>query len=149
MIYQMSFNSTMRHKKILFFILIFCFITGICVAQNSPSDVVKKFYRSYYDRDASSLLDCITPEDKSFISGVFGEEGLTLFLNLFMGAFTGMTQEDLSILKNIKILSEKIDGDRATVKVAVDEAPSLNLVKIHGFWKIDMGLSYINDLFNF
>ena len=139
----------MKSRKMLFFTIFFCLISFACAAQSSPSDVVKKFYKSYYDRNASAFSACITPGDMAFITKTFGEEGLSLFLNMFMGAMSGMSQDDLSSFKNIRILSEEIDGDKATVRVAVNGASPLNLVKIQGAWKIDLGLSNISNLFQF
>jgi len=140
----------MGKARIAFLITIFFgFTTAICAAQNTPSDVARRFYRACYDRDTTALLNSITPTDRTFLLNTFGEGGMAMFLNIFMGAMYVMFQGDLSSLRNVIILSEQITADRAVVIVAVEGAPPLNLVRIGGVWKIDMGFASIMNLFGF
>jgi hypothetical protein len=114
----------------------------------SPSDVVKTFYNSFANKNSSNFLDCLTPDDKKAIIDTFGENGATLFINIFMGAFSLISQDGLANLKNVKVLSEEIDGNNAVVKVAIDGVPPLNLVKVKNEWKISLGISNSLNIFN-
>jgi len=84
---------------------------------NTPSNVVKMFYKSMADRDIETFKKCLSPDDLNFLNSSFGEQGGTLFLDAFLGAFHEISPEGFSSLRNIRILSENISGNKATVTV--------------------------------
>ena len=135
-------------KGLLCFFGVF-FICGISCSQNfqSPSTVAKLYYKSMAENDVSQWMDCITNDDAEWINDQFGKEGANMFLTMFFGASIGIIPDSGNFFKKVKILSESIDGDIATVTI---DWPSnltsfytpdpLILVKTIGQWKVYLGL---------
>ena len=130
------------NKKLILIISIAAVLLVVCgiilfnvLTPAKPVDVVKKFVNAMDKKDAKTLISCVDPElEKSFDVDEF-----------FKAEYT---------VKIVKILSENINGDRATVvadtvitqKDANGKAETLNekatftLSKINGSWRIvDMG----------
>ena len=103
------------------------------------------------DRNAEWKSYKITSDDDArLIHDAFcGEEGIGLFFSMFLGAMGSLEAESESNLKNVRIISENISGDRAAVTVEQNPSTPINLVRINGIRKIDLGIGEMMRSFGF
>ena len=131
-------------KKCILCILGLLLLYGIAPCSpnpQSPSDVVRLFYRSVADGNNRQLMACIIDDDVRLIQSAFGgEEGIGLFFSMFLGAMGSLEADFESNLRNVRIISENISGDRAAFTVEQNPSTPINLVRINGIWKIDLGI---------
>ena len=130
-----------KHFLCILGLLLICGLAPCFANPQSPSDVVRLFYRSVADGNNQQVMACIVDDDARLIHDAFGgEEGVGLFFSMFLGTMSGLEPDFESNLRNMRILSENINGDRATVTVAQNPSTPINLVRINGSWKIDLGI---------
>jgi ketosteroid isomerase-like protein len=98
-------------------------VIGCGGGAGSPSSVVKQLHTAIEKGDADKINELMTPEAASMIL-MFGEKA------------KGSITEKGKISKT----EEKIDGDKATVKVTYDNGneEEFELVKLDGKWKVSM-----------
>jgi len=91
----------------------------------SPSTVVKKFLDAGVKGDAKEMEKYATPETIALLA-MFGSKSEEMYKNYSQG----------------KILSENIDGDKATVKMVGSdgEESDIDLIKVDGKWVINASM---------
>ena len=94
---------------------------------STPQKTVQGFINAMADGDLEAAEKYVT------------EDGKKIFALLKMAGTDDM-KEEMAELKKAEIKDVKIDGDKATVTLgADDDTDDINLVKVDGEWKIDMG----------
>ena len=125
-------------KKGILILLGLLLLTGItCANSNSPSEVVKNMNKAVLTNDTKLFVKCLTKADYEQMVNIWGADGTITFLKALFGGLSGMAS---SGSKEIKIVSENIQGNTATVVVEGNPIP-FNLVKEDGAWKINLGLT--------
>ena len=144
--------NTKNTKFIAIIIVIALIVVGgfgyylyLSYSANTPSGVVKKFVKAVNDKDVKVAIKCLDIGKESYID------------NLLDGDLLSGAQEVMDNIKLLnynvkvtKIVSEKIDGNNATVVVKMESKSkdklgktttsdeTFKLVKVKGQWKISI-----------
>jgi uncharacterized lipoprotein len=106
--------------RVFFFGLTVLILLAGCSAANSPSAVVREYYRAIEKNDTKALAKVTTPKTAENLS-LFGTKA----------------QEHVAALGVIKAMTEEIDGDTAIVTVTFEnDEENINVIKVGGKWKV-------------
>lgn len=105
---------------------------------NSPSAVTEDFFSALADLDFEEAKELSTGDLRK--SMLDSEEKMAKLSDEEQEAFKKIMEKRFKIdkLKDLEVISEDIDGDKATVKVKCDgEEGSITLKKVDGDWKVE------------
>jgi len=108
-------------KKAVFVVLLIPIVLMVgCSVFNSPSSVVREYYRAIEKNDMKALAKVTTPETLKKLSQLGTK-----------------AQNRVVALGKIKSLTERINGDTAVVTVEFErEEEKIDVKKINGVWKV-------------
>jgi membrane-bound lytic murein transglycosylase B len=106
--------------RTFFFGLTILVLMAACSAANSPSAVVREYYRALEKNDAKALAKVTTSQTAAILS-----------------QFETKAQEHVVSLGAIKTVTEEIDGDTAVVTVTFEnDEEQIDVIKVDGKWKV-------------
>jgi uncharacterized lipoprotein len=101
--------------SVVFFVL----LAG-CSASNSPSSVVREYYKALEKNDMKALAKVTTEASAKNLA-----------------QFATKARDHVVALGTIKTVTEKIDGDTAVVTVTFEnDEEDIDVVKVDGKWKV-------------
>ena len=108
-------------RMIMFMCIVYLVFTG-CIFNDSPSQVVRKFYDAASKKDLKAMGELATSEMMQMV-----------------GMFSDKMVEKLSKNGKITKITEEINGEEATVTVTYKngETDNWKLIKVKGKWKIN------------
>jgi anionic cell wall polymer biosynthesis LytR-Cps2A-Psr (LCP) family protein len=110
-------------KKILGLVFIIAFAVASCGGGGSPSKLVKDLHKAIDDKNTEKINEIMT------------EDAAPLMI-MYVEKAKGTIENQGKIVKT----EEKIDGDKATVKVTYEDGSTgdFDLIKVDGKWKVTM-----------
>jgi uncharacterized lipoprotein NlpE involved in copper resistance len=108
-------------KKMIFavWVVLVVLLAG-CSAANSPSVVVREYYRALEKNDTKALAKVTTTESAKNLA-----------------QFATKARDHVVALGAIKTVTEEIDGDTAVVTVTFENnKEEIDVIKIDGKWKV-------------
>lgn len=138
----------MKSRFAVFSVIFALFSVFFVACSNAePKDVAISFYKALEKGDEESAIKLVHIADESKRDEY---EGKVAF---FVAAFKSEAKKRGGI-KNIEVVEEKIEGDKATImlkttykksdKADTEKPEKINLIKVDGAWKVDLGM---DDLF--
>lgn len=124
----------MKSAFLLLPVCLFCLLS--CGSDfSSPSGTMETFLKAAQDGDEETYLLCLEKSDREWIQELSEKAGKEEDESQHL--------PDEDSIEDYSIGEEKIDGDKATVKVTAttegkEQTTTFNLVKVDGEWKIDM-----------
>ena len=98
----------------------------------SPADVLKKMEEAAAAGDARTFADCFTRESRPFAEAL-------VMLQKSRGGERDGRKSPIELLSGSKVLSERIDGDRAVVTIsAAGTRSDLVFTRENGSWKLNV-----------
>jgi hypothetical protein len=122
----------------------------VTLDQSSPKALLRSFYASHGEVDAAtirSLLHATTPVEQKILDAVVQVEVASAQLRAAEKAKFGAAKLpssvaatpqpfDVGSVTDLETLTEKIEGDRATVSSPMDPKVAMEFVRVDGKWKL-------------
>lgn len=131
-------NVTVKNRNPNNIFLILLILVGIGAgywfwssSQPSPGDTVERFFTAFNDKDMDAMIGCLDPKyEKVYgamssifgsLVGISGKDMMAFFPFMYELALEDPANADMEDLQiRAKVLSTRIDGDRAVVVVSAE-----------------------------
>jgi len=105
-----------------------------CRTRGTPEDAVRRLLKAAAEKDMEALLECLTPESRDFLEAMMTAAGDD-------PASTSLFDEPAG--RRVRLLTVKVRGRRATVRLAVDSPEgesneTLSLRRLGDEWRVDL-----------
>jgi hypothetical protein len=103
-----------------FCLILVAFLSGCSAVVNTPSAVVREYYKAIEKNDPKALAKVTTEKSAKNLS-----------------QFSTKAHDHVVALGTIKTVTEKIDGDTAVVTVTFEnDEENIDVIKVDGKWKV-------------